>query len=262
MTMHWGMGMQSKKTHSKHGYRVLLAVLLLSVICMQTAQAGAGGVFISEYIEGSSNNKAIEIYNGTGATVDLAASSYRINMYFNGSTTATTIINLTGSVAPGDVYVVAHPSASPDILSKADQTSLSSSWYNGNDAVVLLQGAAVVDSIGRVGEDPGLYWGDTVTNTLDHTLVRKPSVSAGDTDPSDAFDPSAEWTAYPQNTTIYLGSHQIAAVHPAVIPQTGDETHATAYLSLSVAAAILLTALYMRYSKRLRLLRHGGSMPE
>jgi predicted extracellular nuclease len=33
-------------------------------------------LFFSEYIEGSSNNKALEIYNGTGAAIDLAAAGY------------------------------------------------------------------------------------------------------------------------------------------------------------------------------------------
>jgi hypothetical protein len=41
-------------------------------------------LFFSEYIEGSSNNKALEIFNGTGADVDLLAGGYNIQMYFNG----------------------------------------------------------------------------------------------------------------------------------------------------------------------------------
>ena len=58
---------------------------------------------LSEYVEGSSNNKAIEIFNGTGATVDLAAGGYQLEVYFNGSTTPAAPIALTGSVADGDV---------------------------------------------------------------------------------------------------------------------------------------------------------------
>ena len=57
-------------------------------------------LFISEVIEGSSNNKAIEIYNGTGAPIDLAAAGYSIQMVFNGSATAGLTINLTGVIAP------------------------------------------------------------------------------------------------------------------------------------------------------------------
>ena len=62
-------------------------------------------LFFSEYIEGSSNNKALEIYNGTGAPIDLAAGGYQVQMYYNGATTAGLTITLTGTVAAGDVYV-------------------------------------------------------------------------------------------------------------------------------------------------------------
>ena len=67
-------------------------------------------LFISEYIEGTSNNKAIEIYNGTSAPVNLAAGGYNIQMFFNGAATAGLTINLTGTVAAGDVYVMAQSS--------------------------------------------------------------------------------------------------------------------------------------------------------
>ena len=38
------------------------------------------GVFFSEYVEGTSNNKAIEVYNGSGAPIDLGAEGYRIEL--------------------------------------------------------------------------------------------------------------------------------------------------------------------------------------
>ena len=50
------------------------------------AQAATTDLFFSEYIEGSSNNKALEIYNGTGAAVDLATDGYNVQMSFNGGT--------------------------------------------------------------------------------------------------------------------------------------------------------------------------------
>ena len=76
------------------------------------ASAQSTELFFSEYIEGSSNNKALEIYNGTGAAVNLGAGGYNIQMFFNGNPTATLTINLTGTVAAGDVYVVAQAAAS------------------------------------------------------------------------------------------------------------------------------------------------------
>ncbi len=93
-------------------------------------------LFISEYVEGSSNNKALEIYNGTGATIDLASGGYSIQMFFNGQMTAGLTINLTGVVADGDVYVLAQSGADALILAQADQTN-GSGWYNGDDAIVL-----------------------------------------------------------------------------------------------------------------------------
>ncbi len=101
-------------------------------------------LFFSEYVEGSSNNKALEIYNGTGAAIDLATGGYNVQMFFNGSATAGLTINLTGTVAAGDVYVLAQSAANAAILAQADQTN-GSGWFNGDDAVVLRKGTTVVD---------------------------------------------------------------------------------------------------------------------
>ena len=65
----------------------VLAVVLLvcALVGASGASAAPSDLFISEYVEGSSNNKAIEIFNGTGAPVDLAAGGYQVQLYFNGS---------------------------------------------------------------------------------------------------------------------------------------------------------------------------------
>ena len=96
-------------------------------------------LLISEYVEGSSNNKAIEIYNGTGAAVNLGAEGYKVEIYFNGNTTAGQSIGLSGTLSEGDVYVLANPSADATILAAADQVS-GGVLFNGDDAVVLRKG--------------------------------------------------------------------------------------------------------------------------
>ena len=92
-----------------------LSVLASAAVCClglaPAALAQPTELFFSEYIEGSSNNKALEIFNGTGLAVNLAANGYNVQMHFNGSPTAGLTINLTGTVAAGDVYVVAQASA-------------------------------------------------------------------------------------------------------------------------------------------------------
>ena len=69
------------------------------------AAAASGDLLFSEYIEGSSNNKALEIYNPTTAPVDLAAAGYSVQQYSNGSTTVGLTVPLTGTIAPDDVFV-------------------------------------------------------------------------------------------------------------------------------------------------------------
>lgn len=181
--------------------------MLVTALPMQSAQAaGPTELFFSEYIEGSSNNKALEIYNGTGAAIDLAAGGYNIQMFFNGSTSAGLTINLTGVVADGDVFVIAHSLANATILAQADQTN-SAGWFNGDDAVLLRKGTTVIDVIGQIGFDPGTEWGSGLTSTADNTLRRKADVCVGDSSGNDVFDPSVEWDGFATDTFNGLGSH-------------------------------------------------------
>jgi predicted extracellular nuclease len=183
--------------------RLSLAVLLIGA----PAMAAPTELFFSEYVEGSSFNKAVEIYNGTGSPVNLAAGGYNVQMFFNGSSTPLRTINLTGTVANGDVYVLAQSSADPAILAQADQTDTNTSWFNGDDAVVLRKGTTVIDVIGQIGFDPGSEWGSGVTSTADNTIRRKLAVEQGDAIGSDPFNPAIEWDGFANNTFDGLGCH-------------------------------------------------------
>lgn len=163
----------------------------------------ADDLVISEYIEGSSYNKALEIYNGTGTPVDLG--DYAVEVYFNGSTSPGANISLSGSLAEGEVFVFAHSSADAAILAEADQT-YGGSLFNGDDAVALAGPAGLVDVIGQIGVDPGSQWGNSTTGTQNQTLLRNADV-VGRSDGSGAFDPSVEWTSAGQNNFDDLGQH-------------------------------------------------------
>jgi predicted extracellular nuclease len=206
-------------TKSGRGVLVTLALVLTVLGGAGVARGTPTDVFFSEYIEGSSNNKALEIYNGTGAAVNLAAGGYTVQMFFNGNPVSTLSVPLTGTaLANGDVYVLAQSSASAPILSQADQTN-GAGWFNGNDAVVLRKGGAagpIVDVIGQVGFDPGTQWGSGLESTQDNTLRRKGSIEAGDTNPSDAFVPSVEWNGFAVDTFDGLGSHLLGNAAVAV----------------------------------------------
>ena len=81
-----------------------------------SANASATDLFISEYIEGSGNDKALEMYNGTGVVTDLTAGDYSIQVFFNGAAKAELTIPLAGSITSGDVHVVAQSSAASAIF--------------------------------------------------------------------------------------------------------------------------------------------------
>ncbi len=192
-----------------------VTVLVCALAGAQSAAAASPDLFFTEYIEGTSNNKALEIYNGTGLPVNLGTEGYNVQMYFNGSATAGLTINLTGTVANGDVFVLANSSANAAILAQADQTN-GSGWFNGDDAVVLRKGTTVLDVIGQVGFRPATEWGTGLQSTADNTLRRKGTIMAGDANGADAFDPSVEWDGFATDTVDGLGAHTIVGDAPFV----------------------------------------------
>jgi uncharacterized protein len=214
-----------------------IALIVPLAFSLGSARAAPTELFFSEYIEGSSNNKALEIFNGTGAPIDLAANGYSVQMFFNGNPAAGLTIGLTGTVAAGDVYVVAQSAASPTILAQADQTN-GSGWFNGDDAVLLLKGPTVIDSIGQRGVDPGTEWGSGLTSTADNTLRRKAAIEAGDADPNDAFDPAVQWDGFATDDFTGLGSH---AVSTDAAPQVTSTTPAAGATGVAVNANVDIT---------------------
>lgn len=170
-------------------------------------------LFFSEYIEGSSSNKALEIYNPNGIDIDLAEGSYSVELYSNGRPLAdgpTNSVNLSGTIAGGDVYVIANASAVAAILDEADITS-TVTFFNGDDALVLSKDGVPIDSIGQVGTDPGSAWTGDGVSTANNTIIRKASIGAGDPIVDDAFDPSVEWDGFPSNTFDDIGKHTSGA---------------------------------------------------
>jgi uncharacterized protein len=202
---------------------VSLVLIALAGARLQPAGAASTDLFFSEYIEGTSNNKALEIFNGTGSPVNLTTGLYSVAMYFNGSSSPGTTVNLNGTVQPNDVFVLAHSSALEEIRAQADQTS-SASWYNGNDAVALMKGATVVDVIGQIGLDPGTEWGTGLTSTADNTLRRKSTIFAGDPNAADTFDPAAEWDGFATNNFEGLGAHSTGGGEPVAMSCGGPLT--------------------------------------
>jgi endonuclease I len=166
-----------------------------------TTLASTGGsseLFFSEYIEGSSNNKVLEIANFTGATVDL--STYTIKKSINGAATwDTTVYSFPTStqITNGDVYVVANNATAICTTVIDDLTASSVFQFNGNDPVGLFKNDALIDIIGTLG-------GGSSNFAVNTTLVRNPDILS----PSLTYVPS-QWTSYSQDTCSDLGSHTV-----------------------------------------------------
>ena len=192
-----------------------LGVSVFSGAVVPIPAAGAAtddGFIISEYLEGSSYNKAIELYNGSGAAIDL--SQYKVCLYANGAGSPanpnpTGTLLLTGTLAAGGTYVIAHATANAVILGIANVLSSAVMNFNGDDAVSLdrVADSSHVDVVGQIGVDPGTYWGTIPVTTMDYTLVRKPSVVNGDPIGTDVFDPAVQWDAYAKDDFSHLGTH-------------------------------------------------------
>ena len=222
---------------------LIFATFLMSGINAQNCT----DLFISEYVEGSYNNKAIELYNPTNEAVDL--SNYSLSRWSNGQTTPLNTI-LSGTIEANDAFVIALDKRDPN--GEGYEAPLWNGWYvftdsisglldsiytdednlmgrvdlficpnyedgtmyfNGNDAVTLETSTGdILDIIGKIGEDPGEAWGDENDAywTKDQTLIRKASVTGGfvyDATQPYSFDPTLEWDSLPQNTFTELGQH-------------------------------------------------------
>ena len=178
------------------------ATVFLVLLLAAAAGAQTTDLMISEYVEGSGYNKAIEIFNGTEDTVNLAG--YALARYSNGGTVAT-VIPLGGADLPsGETWVVTHPSfADPGL---ADQTSVELN-FNGDDAVVLTFNGTAIDRVGRVGEDPGDFWSCTGGTTANHTLRRLSGICTGDAAVGAVFNPCLQWTFLASDMISGLGYH-------------------------------------------------------
>lgn len=146
-------------------------------------------LFISEYVEGSSNNKYIEIYNPTSRLITLT-NEYNLQIYANGNNYASTI-DLIGDIEPFSVFIVSHNLASLGVVSNQLSSTL---FFNGNDAVALANSTNIIDLIGVIGE--GLDFAENIglkrkNNSQQSTLV---------------FDDS-EWEVLVEDDVSNIGYH-------------------------------------------------------
>lgn len=165
-------------------------------ITTSVASTGATDLFISEYIEGTSNNKAIEIANYTGSSVNLA--NYSIKKQVNGANSWANELVLNGTLVNNTVYVIANSSASSEVTSLAQlKVNGAPIDFNGNDPVGLFKNGTLIDIV-------GVFNGGSADFAINTTLRRKSSV----TSPNTTYT-TIEWDSYAVDTFNGLGNHNI-----------------------------------------------------
>ena len=171
-------------------------------------------LFFSEYAEGSSNNKYVEIYNPLNNAVDLGTYSLKGSSNGSGWKAARDFI-LSGTLNSGETLIVCADQADASILALTSATFQRSYespvHYNGDDAIGLFNGSNLIDIIGDPNSDPGSSWSvGTSGSTKDRTLVRKISVTQGNlvwSTSAGTTDENSEWVVLPNDTWSFAGSH-------------------------------------------------------
>ena len=149
-------------------------------------------IYISEYVEGSGNNKYIELYNPRGTPFSL--SGWSLRQYPNGANEPSGgnyTLNLSGNIPAGGVFVIRNSQATIWSGTANMSDGLNTMGYNGNDAMGLFNGATLVDIVGTPGK--------IEMHIQDMTLVRRPGKG-----PSVTFN-IADWYVLGINDVSNLG---------------------------------------------------------
>ncbi len=187
---------------------ILLGFLLL----FASASKAQHGVFFSEYAEGSSSNKYLEVYNGSGMDINLK--HYAIKTAGNGLGWSSNLTLFNGKdsiLKAGAVYVIGNSQANQTIKDSSDETN-SVTFFNGNDAraLVYLNGTdtLILDQVC----DPNSNAYDSVAGISggfnnDGAWIRKSHIEEGNYgnwNASRGFDSaSSEWLFTPGPTATF-----------------------------------------------------------
>jgi hypothetical protein len=236
-------------------------ILLLAIFTAITV-AGYGqcnDLLISEYVEGSRNNRALELYNPSSDSIDL--SKYRITSWLDGGSTWVPGISdtLSGYLLPNQVIVLVYNHLDSN-LGGADTAVFKvlqekadlfigkmggTMKFDGDDAVSLDKYIGEeflpIDIIGKIGQKPELSsqinghvgWTDSfpfstgvgTSYTENHTLIRRQDVKRGVNINPAYFDPTKEWQIYPMDMFDSLGSHRCACNKYAAKLSTAEKSH-------------------------------------
>ena len=170
----------------------------------------AKDLMVTKYLEGTSNNKGIEITNKTGHPVNL--SDYRLSIQFTSGTNYYFVdpYELEGTVQNNETFVVLNPDAnfSCYTINQAKfVTAAPQMTYSGSQYLELRYKSSTVDAIGVSGTNNSSVLGNV-------SLYRKSNIAQ----PTTTFNIS-EWDSYASNYCQSLGT---LATAEAILAQNNE----------------------------------------
>ena len=180
----------NQKQHTMRKIIFLPIVMLALLAQAQIVQQDCTELFISEYVEGSHNNKALEFYNPTPNDIILD-NTYDLVRYSNGAGESIEsdiqyVQPLTGTVPAYGTFIALLDRQDAngtgyDTILFADLLNIGNTFsnsafystdynsgtngcrvmvFNGDDALGLRKNGNAIDIFGKIGEDPGYAWTD------------------------------------------------------------------------------------------------------
>lgn len=220
---------------SEWGFGKILADNALAKVPLPPESAD---ILISEYVEGSGNNKAIELYNNSDNTINL--SEYSLRKQENGAGDYKNKFVLSGTLAPKEKYVVVHKDAVEELKTLANFLTTSTLAFNGNDAVALFKNEEKIDEVGVFNQTSS--WG------ADVTLRRICGMG-----PNKTYN-AAEWKNFPKDDFSDIGKHcengenpqPFEVASPTFSPVAGEIASGTA---VSISSSQTGTEIYYKKDK-------------
>lgn len=187
----------------------------ITVVTDTTGGPGPGtntDLLFTEYIEGSGNNKALEILNATGSPVNL--SNYSIKRQTNGAGAWSSGLTLSGTLNTGSKFTIVNnlmasscfPTSSANLSTTAPELT-----FNGNDPVGLFKNGVLIDIIGT-------FNGGSANFAVDVTLRRKSTI----TSPSTTFNLSSQWDSFSVDTCNNLGNKTLGVTKEKIVSDSTE----------------------------------------
>lgn len=234
----------------KKGISILLVILsfYFSQIHAQTSGVPCADLFFSEYIEPASGHtgiKSLEIYNPSTAGINL--NGYILKQFTNACAGNASTFTFPNKVLnASDVYVIsiktgAMSSSDSAYMNSVRDTTWGSLTFNGNDALMLISPTNdTLDIFGVPCANPTGSWHFGSDSTENITLVRNATIHNGSKNWSNAIN---EWTSFPPNTLVNLGSHTMVPCGAGSQPMLSFSPKAANYNESAGTVTIAVTLI-------------------